>query len=393
MTRFRGGLASRLFAAQTLIALVGAATVWLVAAGVGPGIFHLHLREAVGTVDAATSRHVEEAYNSASAISITVALLSSLGAALAVSWYVTRRIAAPVRGLASAAQDVAAGRYTTGVTDPGLGTEFATLTGSFNAMASQLANVEQTRRRLLADLAHEMRTPVSTLDAYLEGLEDGVVSVDSDTLGMLRKQTCRLARLADDITAVSQAEERQLELSPRVVEPGQLVDASVQAAAHRFTERGVALFTDVAPRLPSVCVDPDRIGQVLGNLLDNALRHTPAGGRVIVSARSVGSGGAVEFAVADTGDGIPAGALRHVFERFYRVDRARDRAHGGSGIGLSIVKALVEAHGGLVRVHSDGPDCGAVFTFAIPTSRPRVSSGRARPHSEDAPRGVRLEPP
>jgi signal transduction histidine kinase len=366
VTRVHGGLASRLFVAQTLIALVGAATLWLVALGIGPGIFHMHLREAVGAVDATTNRHVEEAYNSASAISITVALLSSLGAALAVSWYVTRRIAAPVGGLAAAARDLAAGRYATGVSDPGLGGEFATLTGSFNAMASQLANVEQTRRRLLADLAHEMRTPVSTLDAYLEGLEDGVVSVDTKTLRMLRSQTGRLARLADDITAVSRAEERQLELNSREVEPAELLGTAVRAVAGRFAERGVTLVADIAPRLPTVSVDPDRIGQVLGNLLDNALRHTPTGGRVSVAARAVESGAAVEFVVTDTGDGIPVESLPHLFERFYRVDRARDRAHGGSGIGLAIVKALVEAHGGWVRVHSNGLGCGATFAFAIP---------------------------
>jgi signal transduction histidine kinase len=368
--RLRGGLARRLFVAQTLIALVGAATLWLVALGIGPGIFHMHLREAVGAVDAATNRHVEEAYSSASAISIALALLSSLGAALAVSWYVTRRIAAPVGGLAAATRELAAGRYATGISDPGLGSEFATLTGSFNAMASQLANVEQTRRRLLADLAHEMRTPVSTLDAYLEGLEDGVVSVDAKTLRMLRSQTGRLARLADDITAVSRAEERQLELSSHDVEPAELVGTAVRAAAGRFAELGIALVVEVAPRLPTVRADPDRIGQVLANLLDNALRHSSTGGRVSVAAHAVQSGAAVEFSVADTGDGIPVESLPHVFERFYRVDRARDRAHGGSGIGLSIVKALVEAHGGRVRAQSDGLGCGATFAFAIPARRP-----------------------
>lgn len=368
MTRVRGGLASRLFVAQTLIALVGAATVWLVAVGIGPGIFHLHLREAVGTVDATTSRHVEEAYNSASGISITVALLSSLGAALGVSWYVSRRIAAPVGGLAAAAEDLAAGGYATEVNDPGLGAEFATLTSSFNAMAGQLANVERTRRRLLADLAHEMRTPVSTLDAYLEALEDGVVGVDVKTLTMLRGQTGRLARLADDITAVSRAEEHRLELHPQVLEPRELVDAAVRAMADRFAAGGITLVADIAPRLPTVSVDPDRIGQVLSNLLDNAFRHTPSGGRVTVAARASATGDAVEFTVADTGDGIPVDSLQHVFERFYRVDRARDRAHGGSGIGLSIVKALVEAHGGRVRVQSGGQGCGATLGFAIPAA-------------------------
>lgn len=371
MSRRSSGLAARLFLAQTLIALVGAATLWLVAAAAGPGIFHTHLRQAAGHVDSATSRHVEEAYTSASAISIALALLASLVAALAVSWYVSRRIAAPVGRVADAAEAVAAGRYDTDVTDPALGREFATLTGSFNEMAGRLGAVETTRRRLLADLAHEMRTPVSTIDAYLEGLEDGVIDVDAQTLAMLRTQTGRLARLADDITAVSRAEEHQLDLELRAEQPAQLVTAAVQAAADRFAERQVTLTTDVAAGLPPVLADRDRIGQVLGNLLDNALRHTPAGGVVTVAARPVEADGAVSLTVTDTGEGIAAEHLPHVFERFYRADRARDRQHGGSGIGLAIVKALVEAHGGSVGASSPGSGAGASFTVRLPAAPPQ----------------------
>lgn len=361
------GLAARLLVAQLLVVVVGAVTLWLVAAAVGPPIFHDHLHHAVGYVGSTTMRHVEEAFRSASAVSIAVAIGSSLVAALVISAYVSRRIAGPVGRLAAAARSVAAGEYAVRVDSPGLGAEFSTLARSFNAMAQRLQTVEVTRRRLLGDLAHEMRTPVSTLDAYLEGLEDGVVTVDGDTLAMLRTQTARLTRLAEDVAAVSRAEEHQLDLQLAPAASGDLVAAATAAVRDRAAAARVGLVTDVAPDLPDVRVDTERFAQVLGNLLDNALRHTPTGGTVTVAAHPTDHG--VQFTVADTGEGIPAEHLPHVFERFYRADRARDRPHGGSGIGLAIVKALVEAHGGTATAASDGPGRGATFTVTMPAVR------------------------
>lgn len=362
------GLATRLFFAQLLVAVVSAATLWLVAAAAGPAIFHSHLTRVAGHVDTETSRHVEEAYRSASAVSVSFALAASLAAALAISAFVTRRIAGPVVRLASAARAVADGRYEVRVETPAIGREFTTLTSSFNAMAERLQSVESTRRRLLADLAHEMRTPVATLDGYLEGLEDGVVTVDADTIAMLRTQTARLTRLAEDVGAVSRAEEHRLDLHRRPVPVADLVGVAVDAARDRYAERGVDLRSEVADGLPVPSVDADRLAQVLTNLLDNALRHTPTGGSVTVSGRAAVQGGAVEISVADTGEGIAAEHLPHVFERFYRADTARDRGHGGSGIGLAIVKALVDAHGGTVRAASDGAGQGATFSVTLPAA-------------------------
>jgi two-component system sensor histidine kinase BaeS len=209
-----------------------------------------------------------------------------------------------------------------------------------------------------------MHTPVATLDAYLEGLEDGVATLDTDTADVLRTQTRRLAMLAEDLSAISRAEEGRLELHLSSTAPDALVSAATAASADRYAARGVDLNSMVPAGLPPVRVDADRIGQVLGNLLENALRHTPSGGTVTVSARPAGRD--VELLVSDTGEGIPIEHLPHVFERFYRVDAARDRTHGGSGIGLAIAKALVDAHGGQIGADSPGPGRGATFTVRLP---------------------------
>ena len=365
--RGRTGLTVRLLAAQLLVLVTAVVTAWLLAGTVGPSIFSAHLRAMTQTArPGEVSRHAEEAFSAASTVSLGLALAVALVVALAVSAYVTRRIARPVEAFAAVASRVAGGRYDSDVPAPALGVEFDTLAASFSAMAHRLEAVERTRRRLLADLAHEMRTPVATLDAYLEGLEDGVLTLDGDTTSMLRAQTRRLARLAEDITAVSRAEEGQLDLHPVIVTPAQIVEGALSAVAGRYADAAVTLRAEVEPALPAVNVDPDRFGQVLGNLLDNALRHTPPGGEVHVSARA--GDGVLRLTVADTGTGIPAEHLPHVFERFYRVDAARDRAHGGSGIGLAIAKALVEASGGEIGVASPGPGGGTTFTITLPVA-------------------------
>ena len=365
-TRRGAGLAGRLLLAQVLVLMAGALTAWLVATIVGPSVFHAHLaRSNVGSTSAQIL-HTERAFRSASAISLSLALLAALVAALAVSVYMTRRIGRSVATIASAASDVAGGHYDVRVPGPGLGPEFDALALGFNQMAGRLGSVEATRRRLLADLGHEMRTPVATLDAYLEALEDGVATLDPETAALLRAQTGRLARLSEDISSVSRAEEGQVRLDLQQVQLELVVAAAVDSVAEAFNAKGVRLLVHVSTPSPDVRMDRDRIGQVLGNVLDNALRHTPAGGTVTISAASSPRAGVVELSVADTGEGIPAEHLPHVFDRFYRVDAARDRAHGGSGIGLAIAKALAEAHGGELTATSPGTGRGSIFRLLLP---------------------------
>ena len=364
-TRRRGGLAGRLLVAQTLVLLTGSVTAWLIAATVGPTLFHSHLTQANVGATSAQILHTEMAYQSANAISLSLALLTALVVAMAVDVYMARRIGRSVASIADAASDVAGGHYDVRVPAPGLGAEFDALVSGFNQMADRLGSVERTRRRLLADLGHEMRTPVATLDAYLEALEDGVATLDAPTTELLRAQTRRLARLSEDIGTVSRAEEGQVQLDLRTVQPSTVVSAAIDSVAEAYETKGVRLDTDIAVGLPQLSLDPERMGQVLGNLLDNALRHTPAGGTVTISAAASRRTGGVALSVADTGEGIPAEHLAHVFERFYRVDTARDRAHGGSGIGLAIAKAFVEAHGGQLSATSSGTGQGSTFRILL----------------------------
>ncbi|MFC4059012.1 sensor histidine kinase [Planomonospora corallina] len=361
----RSGFAARLLAAQGIVLVAMALTTWLVASAVGPGIFHDHLRRAGTAHTAAEAEHVDQAFTSAMLLSLPVALLAAVVFALAVTWYLSRRLQRSVARVAGAAAEVAAGDYGSRLPLLGLGGEFDRLAATFNALAEQLEAVESTRRRMLADLAHEMRTPLATLEAHIEALEDGVRTLDEDTFAVLRSSTGRLGRLAQDVSAVSRAEEGRLEVDPHPVDPALLVADAVRAAGERYRDKGVALRSQPSAGRP-VLADAARMGQVLGNLLDNALRHTPPGGTVTVGCRAAGDW--TEFEVRDTGEGIDPDHLAHVFDRFYRADPARSRAQGGSGIGLTITRALVRAHGGSIRAHSAGRGRGAVFTVRVPAA-------------------------
>ena len=361
--RARPRFAARLLVAQALVLVAGALTTWLVASVVGPTIFTDHLRRAGDTHTAAETRHVEAAFASALLLSISLALLASVLAALAVSWYFSRRVQRSIGDVADAASQIAAGRYGARVPDPGLGGEFASLALTYNQLAEKLQATESTRRSMLADLAHEMRTPLATIDAHLEAVEDGVRALDDETLGVIRASTGRLRRLAEDMAAVSRAEEDGLDVTLRPMAAADLAAAAAAVCRDRYSAKGVRLHTELTDA-GQVRVDAERFGQVLGNLLDNALRHTAAGGTVTLACRRVDHW--VEYCVVDNGQGVAEEHLPHLFDRFYRADTARDRGRGGSGIGLAIAKALVEAHDGRISVTSPGPGRGATFTVRVP---------------------------
>ncbi|MGB3829387.1 MAG: ATP-binding protein [Ornithinimicrobium sp.] len=360
------GLAPRLLSATTAIVLVGSATAWVVAVTLGPSIFHDHLADNRTT----EIRHAEDAFRTASALTVALALFAALLASIAVSIFLTRRVSHSLALVTTAAQRVATGDHEARVPHVGMGREFDALTETFNGMATDLGHIEATRTRILADLAHEMRTPVATLDGYLEAIGDGVRRADEETVDMLRSQVARLARLGEDIALVTTAEEGRWSLR-RVRTPlSEIVEVAHAQAARRYLDAGVSLDVQMAADISDgavVDVDPDRVGQVLTNLLDNALRHTPRGGRVrLVTDRAEAS---VVVRVIDGGDGIPREHLPRVFDRFYRVDTARDRSQGGSGVGLAIVQAIVRAHGGTVTATSEGAGQGSTFTVTLPVTR------------------------
>ncbi len=356
----------RLLAAQAIVLIAGAATTAVVAAVVGPPLFREHLHLAGVPMDSPEEVHAEEAYGYATVMSIGGALAVSALAALAVSFYVSRRLQRSITEVASAATDVAQGNYEIRVSPPGLGDDFDALSTAFNKMASRLQAVDSTRQRLFGDLAHEIRTPVAVLEAYIEALEDGVRTLTPQTAAMLRDQTRRLVRFSDDVAALAKAEESSVSMSYTTIDVDRLTRQCVAATQERYDIKGVALRLRLQKALPPLWADEQRLSQVLGNLLQNALRHTPSGGSVEVSC--IRDGDRLRITVADTGEGIAPEHLTRVFERFYRADSARDREHGGAGLGLAIAKALVEAHSGTISVASSGPGAGATFTIDLPTA-------------------------
>jgi len=292
----------------------------------------------------------------AAVIAGLVAVLLTLG--------FSRRILGPVEALTAAARRMEKGDLSQRV-EVRSKDEIGELARAFNAMADGLARLEELRRNMVTDVAHELRTPLSNIRGYLEALRDGVVEPKREVLDSLYEEAMLLNRLVDDLQELALAEAGQLRLERRPVALADVVDRAVEAARPRAEAKGIALRIDLPEDLPLVDVDPQRIGQVLGNLLSNALTHTPPGGEVVVAARA--GKAEVEVSVSDTGDGIPPEHLPYIFERFYRVNKSRSRATGGTGLGLAIAKQLVEAHGGRMEVESEVGK-GSRFTFTLPVA-------------------------
>jgi len=242
--------------------------------------------------------------------------------------------------------------------------ELAQLALYFNQMADKLEHTETMRRQLIGDVTHELRTPLTAIKGSMEGLIDGILPAESETFQRVYREADRLQRLVSDLQELSRVEASAYTLDCRAVPVSKLFDALVARLGFQFAEKGVALETNIGSDVPDVLADEDRIGQVLLNLAGNALQYTSHGGKVHMSAKRHEN--EVHISVSDTGVGIPAEHLPHVFTRFYRVDKSRSRAGGGSGIGLTIAKHLIEAHGGHIWVNSSGAGQGSTFTFTLP---------------------------
>jgi signal transduction histidine kinase len=303
-------------------------------------------------------------------------LLAVFGA-LIVALFVASRLVSPLRSLTLAARRLAAGERHEPLAMPN-DTELAELAYAFNAMAAELARQEDLRRQMVADIAHELRTPLSVMRLQVESIEDGIVPASSESVGALGGQITLLGRLVDDLRLISLADAGQLSLNIRAVDAAQAIANAAAAAEARARQGGVTLSVQPSGPLPAALADPQRLAQVLGNLVENAIRYTPAGGRVTLSAmtderrptstyQGGGRSSVVIFSVADTGPGIPEAEQAQIFDRFYRTDRARARETGGSGLGLAIVQRLVAAQGGSVSLQSR-PGYGATFSVCLPAA-------------------------
>lgn len=296
--------------------------------------------------------------------SITLVLIAAIGAAIAAGVVMAvvlgRRLARPLAEIGSAARTVAAGDYAVRVPRRGP-EEIASLADSFNQMAASLEEQERMRREFIANAAHELRTPLTNLQGYLEGLRDGVIPADRATFDSLWDEAERLVRLAASLDTLAAGD--AAELPARLVEVDVVgaVRTAVELATPGFERAGLTVEVQLPARL-AARADPDGLAQVLGNLLQNATRYTPRGGHVAIRAERRPAD--VLVTVINSGEGIPADDLAHVFERFYRVDKSRDRVHGGAGIGLSIVQQLIEAAGG--RVGAESADGTTNVWFSLP---------------------------
>ncbi|SKA09753.1 Signal transduction histidine kinase [Marinactinospora thermotolerans DSM 45154] len=287
---------------------------------------------------------------------------------VAVSVTLSARLVRPVRALTDAVQRMRAGDGSARVEVADSG-EIGRLAVAFNEMSEHLQRLEEQRKAMVSDVSHELRTPLSNLRGWLEAVQDGVADPEPERMAMLVEETLLLQRIIDDLQELALADAGRLRLSLGLVDAGELVEQSV--ASHRLHAEtaGVELSARLSGDLTLVA-DRGRLLQAVGNLVGNALRHTPAGGRVTVTAR--GAGEAVVIEVADTGEGIAPEHLPHVFDRFWRAEKSRNRRTGGSGLGLAIVRNLAELHGGTAEVAAE-PGRGAVFTLRLP--RGRVPSG------------------
>jgi len=288
--------------------------------------------------------------------------LLAVAIALLLTFFLSRRILAPVKALTQAARRLGKGDFSQRVHSRDKG-EVGELAQSFNSMADDLERAERLRRNMVADVAHELRTPLSNLSGYLEAIRDGVVKPDTDTIRSLDEEASSLSRLVDDLQELSLADAGELKLTCHKEGASKLIKQVVAALQPKAAAKGLTVSVNLPDDLPPVNIDSHRIRQVLHNLLENAVAHTTQGDTITVTSWQQDN--QLKVSVADTGAGIPAKDLPNIFERFYRVDKSRTRATGGTGLGLTIAKRLVEAHGGKIEVQSE-PGKGSTFTFALP---------------------------
>lgn len=368
---FRASLGGKFLLSYLLIVLVGVATLLAVTFALAPTLFQAQLLPILQTHPGAlttteASQRILGDFLGTLLSALAVAAIAATVTSLATSLFVARRITIPLRQMTQVSERISGGHYAERIEVAPVHTtdELGQLASSINALAVALEQTERRRLEIVGTVAHELRTPIATIEGYLEGLLDGVIEPSPRNLALLHTEAGRLRRLVDDLQEVSRAEARQIPLSPQPVAPQRLVQNALEPLEGQFAEKGLALQIHLPENLPPVIADPARGVQILTNLLVNALRYTPAPGKIEVAVSCEED--MVAFQVSDTGVGLTPEQLPHIFERFYRVDKSRSRALGGSGIGLTIAQSLAQAMGGEIRVESAGLGQGSSFTLTLP---------------------------
>ncbi len=302
---------------------------------------------------------------------LILSALAASAAAIIVGLLITRQIITPIRALSQASRRIAAGSYSERVHLIGENSESADELGQlaqdFNRMAENLDQTEALRLQLIGDVSHELRTPLTAIKGSMEALIDGVLPAEPETFEQIYQEADRLQRLVNDLQELSRVEARAYQLDLRLLLITDQIQKITTTLSRQFAEKGVSLKIDLSPDLPEIWADSDRLNQVLFNLVGNALQYTPEGGQVTITARRQGD--EVQVSVQDTGIGIAAEHLPYVFDRFYRADSSRSRGSGGSGIGLTIARHLVIAHGGRIWADSPGLGKGSTFSFMLPVAK------------------------
>lgn len=382
ITKFRRRLGWKLFLSYLAVVLVAATVLVAAMEATLPRAFTRHLEAmelamlSAGNSNLADHAHLADdlvinfrtAVTEATLIALTAATLI----ALALSAWMTRRIVRPVRQIMEASRNIAQGNYSRALSLPDRPLadldEMGQMAHSFNRMAGQLAESDTLRRQLIGDVSHELSTPLTVIKGSMEGLIDGVLPPDAATFQQVQQEAARMQRLVADLQELSRVEAGAYDLHRQPLNLTTLLTDVTNRLRRQFDDKGVILCLQLPPGLLLAEADGDRIAQVLINLIGNALQYTPTGGGVTVTA--VRQPNVFRISVSDNGEGIAAEHLPHLFTRFYRVDKSRSRASGGSGIGLTIARHLVEAHGGRIWAESDGVGRGSRFIFTLPITQP-----------------------
>lgn len=373
MKYIRERLGAKIFLANLLVILIGVVILALTIQITIPAAFNRHMGMMMDGSGMGMGmgqgqgqgfgRTLFENFRASMFESLGYAVTASVLAAILVSLFLSRRIIEPVRTLTDASQHISDGHYSERVYVNGTD-EIAQLATSFNQMAAQLEEVESMRRQLIGDVTHELRTPLTSIKGYMEGLVDGVLPSNPETFNQIQREAERLSRLVDDLQELSRVEARAYSIDIRPVAVSDLVLTTIKRLSPQATAKHISLHSDLPASLPPVLADEDRITQVLVNLVANAIQYTPEGCDVTISAARQAD--EIHISVKDTGIGIPPEHLANIFTRFYRVDKSRSRsAGGGSGIGLTIAKHLIETHGGRIWAESKGSGQGSTFTFSL----------------------------